>query len=84
MDRTKKDEIRMVKDFISHHSVFDQVFIIWRLMSLAFEQRRYIELLLDVHGYQIFMNGRFNGGKASNYSEYFSFGPSNVVLSYDL
>lgn len=61
---TTKEEIQMVQRSIAHHSRFTRISIMWQLASLLWTQRKNIELLLDVHGYQIFINGQFNGGKA--------------------
>jgi len=60
--RTTKEEIQMIQRSISHFSIFDRLCILLRLTSLVLKQRKHIELLLDVHGYQIFLNGQFNGG----------------------
>lgn len=63
IDKTTKEEIKMMQQYISHLSIIDQLSIMWRLASMVVTQRKNVELLLDVHGYQIFVNGRFNGGK---------------------
>jgi hypothetical protein len=62
-ESTTKDEIQMVKDSIKHHSKLARISIMWKLASIVWTQRKNVELLLDVHGYQIFINGQFNGGK---------------------
>ena len=61
--RTTKDDIKMVQKSIAHHSIIDQVSILWKMKSLVRTQRKNIDLLLDVHGYQIHINGQFNGGE---------------------
>ena len=61
--RSAKDDIRMVQKNIAHHPIIDQISIMWKMASLVRTQRKYVDLLLDVHGYQIFINGQFNGGK---------------------
>ncbi len=63
IDKTTREEIKMMQQYISHLSIIDQLSIMWRLISMVVTQRKNVELLLDVHGYQIFVNGQFNGGK---------------------
>jgi len=58
---TEQETIKLLQEAISHHSLFTRASILWRMKSLISTQRKYTELLLDVHGYQIFVNGVFNG-----------------------
>mmetsp|Transcript_23139 Transcript_23139/g.34454 ORF Transcript_23139/g.34454 Transcript_23139/m.34454 type:complete len:171 (-) Transcript_23139:131-643(-) len=53
--------MQKVLDSIAHHSILTRMKIMWQLASLVWVQRRNVDLLLDVHGYQIFRNGQFNG-----------------------
>lgn len=63
IDKTTREEIKMMQQYISHLSIIDQLSIMRRLISMVVTQRKNVKLLLDVHGYQIFVNGQFNGGK---------------------
>ncbi len=62
-DRSIQDELKLLQSCTAHHSLFSRLSIMWQLASLIWSQRRAVDLLLDVHGYQIFSNGKFNGGK---------------------
>ena len=60
--RSIQDELKLLQSCTSHHSPLSRLSILWQLGTIIWSQRRNVDLLLDVHGYQIFSNGKFNGG----------------------
>lgn len=60
--RSIQDELKLLQSCTAHHSPLSRLSILWQLGTIIWSQRRNVDLLLDVHGYQIFSNGKFNGG----------------------
>jgi methyl coenzyme M reductase subunit C-like uncharacterized protein (methanogenesis marker protein 7) len=50
-----------IENRLQKHSMKNRVRTLLRLVALARAQRSHLRLLLDAHGYQIFVHGRFNG-----------------------
>ena len=59
--RRIRDEIESVRQKITDYSFFVQLRVCMQLMNFIYQQQKNINLLVDVHGYQIFANGIFNG-----------------------
>ncbi len=60
--RFVKDELKSLQSYFANHSFYESLSTMWKLGLLIWSQRQNVNLLLDVHGYQIFSNGKFNGG----------------------
>jgi len=60
-DDTPMQELMRLQTKISHFPLHQQLYTVFQLAHLQRKQKKTVELLLDVHGYQILSNGCFNG-----------------------
>lgn len=56
-----RDEIETIRHKITDYSFLIQARMCVQLVNFLIKQQKNINLLVDVHGYQIFANGIFNG-----------------------
>jgi len=59
--KTPLKMFKFIQNSSSSRSIFRQFFISLQLLMFIRKQRKILQLLLDVHGHQIFCNGCFNG-----------------------
>jgi hypothetical protein len=50
-----------IQSLLKKQSIKSRLHTVLRLAALARSQKSHLNLLLDVHGHQIFINGCFNG-----------------------